>query len=360
MNDSCDSFFAGIESSYVTSRQGLMLTWGLASVFFMFVLVGLVWQTCRILGRLRCCHPLRGSVNGAKLKMKVRKWVSILFILVVSIQMIVCQLFVKGGVHIRPDQLSVVIQVQALMTCGAMLTRLGIPWSRDHIGPSRVVGIRRFSPSYHRSAQSNRCRAVLFCFCILGSHATQAINHVSRFANPDGLQNDDFAEHEGDRFERSTHMHRAVVESGSEIEAVSTPYGEQDFCELTPNNSWGSGIQALSEAHDYLEEMSDHLSSPCEGDHFGLALTMRQEGDGRQSASSEADRLNIDLESMGGVDNGPPFLGSFVFRTRTQDHCDSELCHSLCNQKQQISNSVFEHEVVRAKAWFAPDGGHSS
>ena len=107
-NDSCDSSFEGVENSYGTSKQGRMLTWGLASVLFIFVLVGLVRQTCRILGRLRCCHPLRGSVSGAKLKMKVRKWMSILFILVISIQMIVCQLFVNGGVHIRPDQLSIV------------------------------------------------------------------------------------------------------------------------------------------------------------------------------------------------------------------------------------------------------------
>ena len=181
---------------------------------------------------------------------------------------------------------------------------------------------------------------------------------MSRFPNPDSLQDDDVVEHEGDRFERSIHMHRAA-ELDSEIEVVSTPYGAQDLREWTPNDSWGSEIQALPEAHDYLEEMSDHLSSHCEGGHFEPALTMRQEGDGQQSASSEADRLNIDLESMRGVDNGPSFLGSFVLRTRTQDHCVSESRHSLCNQKRQISNFVFEHEVVRAKVWFAPDGGCS-
>lgn len=356
-NDSCNSSFEKLENDYGLDAQGIAQVWTIVSASFLSALIVLIRRTCRILGLFLCGHPLRGFRQGCKLKTGIRTWMAFLLILVIAIQVVACQLFVNGGVHIRPDLLSATIQVEAAITCGALFARLGLHWRRDHIGPCTLVGTRRFSPSHHRKGNL-QYRAIFFCFCILGSHATKAIENI-RFSNHESTGHDS-VEHSHDVHGSSFRAHRTTAEPEEISAFMSAPHGSRDTCVPGSHSNTGREMQALPEADDHLVRSGEHLSSPCEGTHYEPALGTSLEGEGQQSAFLGANSTTVDEGTTGSVDSRPPFLGDFVFRAQTQDLNVSELRHSAYEQQRKVRNFVFEHEPIRAKAWFAPDGGCSA
>ena len=301
------------------------------STLFLCILCYAFGRTCPLMHFLLQGRPLRGSDQRSKLV----QWILIGYFLLVAIQVVSCQIFVSGGVHIRPDYLSIAIQVQATLAFSLLFVRLGLRWRCDRIGACRLIGNSRKSVIRPR-LQGIKLKAVFMCLNIASSHATQVFHSceqgamfVGNLSSASGLnENDRLHNHSSPALRDPVQsiMHcpdsprapdRGPIEQRTET-------GDQSGDALLGPAAGGS---ALPEA-TFCESETSPSSWPCEGDSRAMIPNGTEEGHCHSSTNCQVHDSDIgSVYQAIHADDRPTFLGNFVIDPRTQEPLGVDVGH---------------------------------
>ena len=321
------------------------------SFIFLYALCDLFRRTCRITKAYLLACPLRGPSN----KGKFTYWATMSFVLGVTIQIVVYQIMVIGGVRIQPDQVSTALQIQAALWSLGLFFRLKSIWRRELIGPCRRLSDSRKS-AIRPKRNSVKLKAVLLLFHIVSSHATQVFQTCEQ-----GTMTDRSQDIEGSYY---ANQPPSSFESPDACDDEATVPSDTE--PSTSNYAEYSGAQTGSLEHEREEESSalpeavsprdsPPLSQPCEGGCRLRTPDGDTEGQDRSSLCCAAES-NIDRDCQGKhIDSRSAFLGNFVFGPRTQDSFGYEEGHDISESRSRAESIVFQELPVPAKVWFAPE-----
>ena len=345
--------FYGFSSQYETSRIQFIGV----SIVFLLSLADAFRRTCLIARTyLRAC-PLRGSNRRGKFSY----WMVVSFVLFATIQLVLCQIVVVGGVHIRPDYLSAIIQLQAVLLSTVLYSGCGGTWRDDVIGPCRRPSHLRKSAIRPRKAPF-RLKALILCLNVLTSHAAHVFHSceqdftlrwsICSDISEEGREN--VANENGSPGSTKEDLMSLVSQSVYEPDTTDRLRYAETHRELSCHS--GMDGPALPEAA-LQPRNSCLLSWPCEGACRPLSHTREPDGQGQLSSPCDVGMPNTGNdhhEPQGGA--RPAILGDFDFGTRTQVSSDIENSQSDSVSRDQAGRLAFQEQPILAKVWFAPLG----
>ena len=327
------------------------------SMVFLLSLADAFRRTCLIAYTYLHACPLRGSNR----RNKFSYWTAASFVLLATIQLVVRQIAVVGGVHIRPDYLSTIIQLQAVFLSAVLYSGCGGTWRDDVIGPCRRLSHFRKSAVRSRRAPF-RLKALILCLNVLTSHATHVFHSCEQDApmrwgtvsdnSEEGKEN--VANENGSPASTKEDLMSLVSKSVDEPDTKDRLRYAETHRELRCHA--GMDGPALPEAA-LQPRNSCLLSWPCEGACRPPSHTRELEGQGHLSSPSDVGMPNIGSDHHE-MQRGarPAFLGDFDFGTRTQASFDIENSQSDSVSRDQASRLAFREQPILVKVWFAPSG----
>ena len=281
------------------------------SFVFLYALCDIFRRTCRKAKAYLLACPLRGSSK----KGKFTYWAFMSFVMGMAVQLVACQIMVSGGVHIQPDHLSIVLQIQAVLWSLGLLFGLKSIWRRELIGPCRRLSDSRKS-AIRPKRNSIKMKAVLLFIHIVSSHATHVFHTCEQGTMTDmsrdtdgryhavygsGISDrPDFCDDSATVYNRSYAIERGVLNNVeySEVQTVSSEHEPDEERMALP--------EAVSPPRDSLL-----LSKPCEGGCRPRSPPGDTEGHGQSSLCS-ANRSNIDSDCQERhLDDRSAVLGNF-------------------------------------------------
>lgn len=327
------------------------------SIMFLLTLCDAFRRTCLIARVYLFACPLRGSNRRGKFTY----WTTLSFVLFVAIQLVASQILVIGGVHIRPDYLSIAFQFQAAVLSLALFNRFGGTWRDDAIGPRRRLSHSR-KPAIRPRKTSIRLTALILCLNIATSHATHVFQSCEQGVISKQSLDADNARGvigENDASDSSSPDLTKEDPTGPSGNGAHEPDTTKDWIHTEAQRELprhDSGMKGLAQPEAILQPRDSHpFSRPCEGGCRSLSHTGDLEGQDQSSLSCNASTSHIGgvCQEMH-VDDRPTILGDFDFDPRTQDQLGIGSSRDSLASRSQAGNIVFQEYPILAKVWFAP------